>query len=412
MKAIRSWIVLGLALAALLTGCRGDEGVRSEADERHEAEEHDEHGDAHDKHGDAHSEEGIVELSPEAIARVGLKTVPASLRSLVVRHATTGKVGFDERHLAHVSARVSGRLVRVEAELGDRRREGEILAVVDSVELGQARAAYLRAQARHEVTRRRFERERSLHAEAISSEQEVLEAEAEAREAAADLAAGRATLRLLGLSDGEIKRLSWDDASASLVPVRAPFAGRVVAKEATRGELVTPERILFTVANLDEVWLWVDVYERDLRWVRIGETVEARFDAWPGETFTGELAYLADQFDPASRTVRARVDLPNPGGRLKAGMFARVMLSSGGEDGTQTVLAVPREAVQRQGEAAIVFVRAGDTRFERRQVEPGQVTEEWVEIRAGLAVAEEVVTAGAFLLKSQASADQLGGHQH
>ncbi len=240
----------------------------------------------------------------------------------------------------------------------------------------------------------------------------MLEAEAEAREAAADLAATRATLHLLGLSDGEIKRLTWDDASASLVPVRAPFAGRAVAKEATRGELITPEHVLFTVANLDQVWLWVDVYERDLRRVRIGETVEARFDAWPGETFTGQLAYLADQLDPASRTVRARVDLPNPAGRLKPGMFARVLLSGGGEDGAQAVLAVPRVAVQRHDQMAVVFVRTGDTRFERRRVELGQASDELVEIRTGLAAGEEVVTEGAFLLKSQASADQLGGHQH
>ncbi len=137
MMMIRCWIglALGLGLAAsLLTGCRTDESVSGEAGERHEEQ-------GHDEHGDSHGEEGIVELSPEAIARIGLTTVPAALRPLVSRHATTGKVGFDERHLAHVSARVSGRLVRVEAELGDRLREGEILAVVDSVELGQARAA-------------------------------------------------------------------------------------------------------------------------------------------------------------------------------------------------------------------------------------------------------------------------------
>jgi cobalt-zinc-cadmium efflux system membrane fusion protein len=170
--------------------------------------------------------------------------------------------------------------------------------------------------------------------------------------------------------------------------------------------------MLFTVADLGEVWLWIDVYERQLRHVRPGDRVEARFDAWPGETFTGELAYLADELDPASRTVRARADLANPERRLKPGMFARVLLSADAEADAPPVLAVPRRAVQRQGEAAVVFVKTGELRFERRPVELGLSTDEWVEIVAGLTAGEEVVTEGAFLLKSQASADQLGGHHH
>ncbi len=398
-------LVLTLALGALLlAGCRQRSSMHEER--------HTEHNDHHDEHEDVHEGEGVVELSPEAVTRIGLVTVPVSLRPLVGRQATTGKVGFDETRLAHVGARVPGRLVRVAAELGDRLDEGTVLAVVDSVELGQARAEYLRARARHEVAEKHFERERSLHADRIASEAAVLDAEAEAREVAAELAASRETLALLGLTDDEIEKLSWGDAGASLVAVRAPFAGWVVAKEATRGELTAPEKTLFTVADLGKVWLWIDIYERQLRSVRLGDQVEARFDAWPGETFTGELVYLADELDPASRTVRARVDLPNPERRLKPGMFARVVLLREGDGTAQAVIAVPREAVQRQADAAVVFVKTGEGRFERRPVELGQTTDEWVEILSGLTAGEEVVTEGAFLLKSQASADQLGGHHH
>ena len=399
---------VGPAVAALLLlGCQSWDGG-GEADEGAlgaEMEEHDEHGGEGDR-------EDLVELSPEAIARAGLLTVPAGLERLVARRAMTGRVDFDETHLAHVGSRVPGRVVRVEAELGDRVGEGETLALIDSVELGQARAGHLRARAREEVAQRRFERERSLHVDRISSEQDVLEAEAAAREAAADLAVTRETLLLLGLSEEEILGLFWDQAGAAVVAVRAPFAGRVVAKEATRGELVTPERTLFTVADLGVVWVWIDVYERDLRHVGEGDTVEVELDAWPGETFTGKLTYLADQLDTASRTVRARVDLPNPDGRLKPGMFARVMLTASGEAEGEPAVVVPRDAVQRLGEAAIVFVRAGITRFERREVELGQVVGDLVEVRAGIAAGEEVVTEGAFLLRSEASSDDLGGHHH
>jgi cobalt-zinc-cadmium efflux system membrane fusion protein len=260
------------------------------------------------------------------------------------------------------------------------------------------------------VAQRRFEREESLSAERISSEQEVLEAEAAARESAVDLAAARETLRLLGLSGQEIEGLAWEDPESSQVSVRAPFAGTVVAREATLGELVSPQDTLFMLADLSEVWLWIDLYERDLSHIATGARVEVRLDAWPGETFGGELAYIADQLDPASRTVRARVDLANPDRRLKPGMFARVGLASGDEP--TPALAIPRSAVQRDGEDSVVFVRTAPGRFERREVEIGRVGDELAEVLGGVDEGQDVVTEGSFLLRSQASADELGGHHH
>ena len=401
---------LVLAAGLAWTGCGHEPPTHDAA--RHEDAHHDEAagssgGDAH-----AHREDGVVELGPEAIERIGLRTAVARLRSLGGRRSTTGEVGFDETRLAHVGSRVAGRLVRVPAELGQAVAGGAVLAVVDSVGLGEAKAAYLRGRAHHEVALRRFERQRSLHADRIVSEADLLEAEAEARESAADLAAAREALRLLGLGDEEIERLSWDDPTDARVAVRAPFAGEVVAREATLGELVSPEDTLFTLADLSEVWLWVDLYERDLAHVGTGQRVEVRLDAWPEETFVGKLAYVAAQLDPRSRAARARVDLPNPDGRLKPGMFGRVALAAAGGGDGPPVLAVPRTAVQRDGRESVVFVRTAPGRFVRREVVLGRVTDDLVEILSGLAAGDVVVTQGAFLLRSQASADQLGGHHH
>jgi len=400
MKTRPSYGVLVLA-AGLAWAC----GQEPPADESAHHED-----DAH--HGSAGHDEGVVELGPEAIERIGLVTEVARARSLDGRRATTGEIGFDETRLAHVGSRVAGRLVRVPAELGQAVAAGAVLAVVDSVGLGEAKADYLRGRAHHEVARRRFERERSLHADRIVSEADLLEAEAAAREAAADLAAARESLRLYGLSDEEIERLSWDDPTDARVAVRAPFAGRVVAREATLGELVSPEDTLFTLADLSEVWLWVDLYERDLAHVGIGQRVEVRLDAWPAETFVGELAYVADQVEPDSRTVRARVDLPNPARRLKPGMFGRVELAAAGGGEASPVLAVPRTAVQRSGSESIVFVQTAPGRFERREVVLGRISDDLAEVVSGLSAGDRVVTRGAFLLRSQASADQLGGHHH
>lgn len=417
------YLALVLAAALAWMGC-GQEPPGHEdthhGDAHHDDAHHDEAPGEHaegDEHGHGQGEEGVVELGAEAIERIGLATAPATSRSLDGRRTTTGEIGFDETRLAHVGSRVGGRLVRVPAELGEAVAAGEVLAVVDSVGLGEAKAAYLRARAHHEVARRRFERERSLHADRIASEADLLDAEAAARESAADLAAAREALRLLGLADAEIERLSWDDPTDARVAVRAPFAGKVVAREATLGELVSPEDTLFTVADLAEVWLWVDLYERDLAHVETGQRVEVRLDAWPGETFEGELAYIADQLEPESRTVRARVDLPNPNARLKPGMFGRVAVSAAGGEQGPPVLTVPRTAVQRagaqsDGRRAIVFVQTAPGRFERREIVLGRITDDLAEVVSGLAEGDDVVTEGAFLIRSQASADQLGGHHH
>lgn len=416
MTTFKTGTLLTFTLLAVLTAsCGGDGETMDPGDEPHGEHANPEgsadHG--HDEHQDAHPEDsGVVELAPEAVERIGLTTTPAVLRSPDLRRTTTGTIGFDEDRLAHVAPRVPGRLVRVPAELGEAVAAGEVLAVLDSTELGEAKAAFLRARARQEVAHQRFEREQTLYADRISSEQELLDAKAAAREAATDLAAARETLSLLGLGSSEIEGLSWDDPQASLITVRAPFAGKVVAREATLGELMKPEDTLFTIADLSEVWLWVDLYERDIAHVEPGGHASVRLDAWPDETFSGELAYVADELDPESRTVRARVDLPNPEGRLKPGMFARVALTDESDAEAPKVLTVPRTALQRDGNESIVYVRTAPGRFERREVAPGRVADEWVEIVSGLTVGDDVVTEGAFLLRSQASADQLGGHHH
>lgn len=364
--------------------------------------------------GEDHGEEeGVVALSAAALQRVGLTTARVELRGLPGTLSTTGKVGFDERRIAHLSPRLAGQVQRVEAELGQSVVAGSPLAWIDSIELGRAKADYLRARARYELAQRRHQRERLLYEDRISSEQEVLEAEAGAREAQADLAAAEETLHLYGLDQEEVAGLDYDDPRASLYAVRAPFAGKVVGKGVARGELVTPERTLFTVADLDTAWVWLDVYERDLRHVALGQAVQVEVDAYPGELFEGTIGYLGDMVEPESRTVRGRVELRNPGGRLRPGMFARVEMSDPeAAAAAAPVPAVPQAALQRQGDGAVVFVALGEGRFERRPVQVGRRSFGWVEVLVGLEAGEEVVTEGAFLLKSQASENQLGGHHH
>lgn len=386
----------------------------------HSTEGHDEHGDeTHSEESGAHGEEiheeGVVELSPEMLERVKIRTTVVSTRVLPAELLTTGQVDFEQDRLAHVTPRIPGRVDEVQADLGDKIQKGQVLAIIDSIELGQAKSAYLQAKAHEDLARQNFEREEGLFAERISSEKEMLAAKAAHLEATARLRNSEETLRLYGIQDQTIQTLSYEGGQTSLLPVRAPLSGRVVEKHVTVGELVTPERSMFTIADLGHVWVWIDVYERNLRHVHLEDDVAVAADAYPDELFLGKVSYLSDQVDADTRTVRARIDVNNPDHKLRPGMFARVTLTDPHIESTglEPSLVVPVGAVQRDGEEFIVFVALGDNRFERHEVVVGRSAGGFAEILSGLDPEDTVVIEGAFLLKSEASKEQMGaGHEH
>ncbi len=419
-----SLIVLTLVLIGLLGGCSKSEPGSGSGDTdpaRASLEDRERGEDSHEGHTDADEhddhEEGTVELTPEAASRAAIQTAPVEQRTLAAQLSTTGQVDFDQNRLAHVSPRISGRVDRVHAVLGQQVSAGQALAEVDSIELGKTKAAFLQAKAREELARKSFDRGQSLLADRIASEQEVIEAEASLREASAALQTAEETLHLYGLSQAQIDALTYEDRKAAIYPLRAPFAGTVVERHVTLGELVTPERNLFTLADLSRVWIWIDVYQRDLGGVHLEDEARARVDAFPGEVFTGTVSYLSAQVDSDTRTVRARLDVDNPDGMLRPGMFVEVELLDphGRVAGVaqSPSLVVPESAVVRDGEEFLVFVPAGERRFERRDVRIGQRSGGFVAVVDGLALGESVVVEGAFLLKSAASKESLGGgHDH
>lgn len=391
-----------LLLAALVGGCDGG-APATRAEEEHES-----------STPETEHAEGVVELTPEAAAAAGIETTAVERRPFAAVLETTGQVGFDETSSAEVGPRLAGRVVEVGAELGARVDTGEPLARIDSIELGEAKAAYLQAKARSELARENFERERELYADRISSQQEFLTAQAEWRQAEADRHAAEQTLELYGSSSREVAELSYDDPAASVYVLRAPFAGIVVEREVVQGELVTPEDRLFLIADLSRVWIWIDVFERDLAQVHLDDTVEVTVDALPGRSLAGAVGYVAARVDPETRAVRARIDVDTPEEAFKPGMFARIRLADPhGESQGTAVVAVPETAVQRDGDRTIAFVAAGERRYARREVTIGRRADGWIEILGGLDAGERVATRGTFTLKSEASKEELGGgHGH
>ena len=397
-----------LLLSASLVGA----GCKS-----HDAIKHDDHGE-HNGHSaeERHEEEGVVELSEAAAARVKIRVVPVVERALAGMLSTTGRVGFDEDHLAHVSPRVPGRVTKVEASLGAKVKAGQTLAVIDSIELGRAKSDYLRAKAQLSLAQRTLEREQGLLKDRITSEQSALEAQASHQRALAEFQAARQQLRLLGLSDRQIKRAGYENRTATLFPLSSPISGTVVEKHLSLGEVVSPQRTVFTVADLSRLWVWIDIYERDLAAVHLEDDVAVKVDAYPNRTFKGKVAYIRDQVDPDTRTARARIDVPNADGSLRAGMFATVTVTDPhGEGGAEIpkMLVVPAGAIQRDGTQSIAFVAAGNNRYEKRVVVIGRRTSEFAEVLSGLKKGESVAVEGTFILKSEAAKEHMGGgHDH
>jgi cobalt-zinc-cadmium efflux system membrane fusion protein len=377
---------------------------------------HDEH-DEHGEHGapEAPVETGTVELTPEAAARVRIQTVPVASRDLQGEIITTAEVGFDEDHLAHVTPRLAGRVHDVRAQLGERVAAGQVLALLDSTELARARAEYLQARAQVTLMAGTLTRQETLGQEQIVPAQALAQVRTDAADARARLATAEDTLRLYGLDPARIGDGNTPPRAgrAALFEVRAPIAGRVVEKHLTRGELVDPEHRLFTIAELDRLWIWIDVYERDIPRVHVDDLAEVRLDALPGQVFHGKVSFIAVQIDPVTRNGRARIDVDNPDGHLRPGMFARVRLSDPHATQGTPSLVVPRAAVQRTAEGPAVFVDTGPRRYERRLIRIGRKAGDDVEVSDGVRAGEAVVTEGAFILKSEAArASMGGGHSH
>jgi cobalt-zinc-cadmium efflux system membrane fusion protein len=175
--------------------------------------------------------------------------------------------------------------------------------------------------------------------------------------------------------------------------------------------LITPRDKPFTIADLTTVWILLDIYEKDLAGVRVGADVRMTVDAYSGETFRGVVVYLGNLVNPNTRTIEARVEIPNPDGRLRPGMFARAMIVSSMSKGKK-VLVVPQDAIQHIDEKPVAFVEEQPGTYEKRTVTLGAEDDPYVEILDGVKDGERVVTKGSFYLKSIVLGEKLGGHSH
>lgn len=349
-------------------------------------------------------EDAVVTLTPESQRAAEIVVEEVAFRPLQRKLQAPGSIQVNQNRLAHVGPRIPGRIVEIKAGLGERVKAGATLAVIDSPELGQAQSDYLTARAKLVVAEKAFERAKTLLEGKVIGTGEYQRREGEYLAAKAEAQAAEDRLTLLGMTDDAIAALGGERAIRSQVAITAPFGGTVIDRRVTLGEVVEPGKALFTIADLSVLWGIAEIPEQDLARVKKGLPAEVSVSAYPGEKFQGRTTYLSETIDPSSRTVNVRVDVDNGRGKLKPEMFATFTIVT---DEADRVLSLPDTAIQREGGKAIVFVAKGEGRFEKRPVELGPESQGWQVVRSGLQPGEQVVTKGAFVLKSETLKGQM-----
>ena len=367
---------------------------------------------------------GVVEVPEAAQKNASVQIVAAVQQTLPTRLLVTGAVAPEDSRVAHVRPLAKGVIEEIAVKLGDRVTKGQTLLSYDNIEMGQLVGEYLsakaterQAQADLEVRQKALQRgEELIKLEAVA-QQTVELRRAEAKNAEAALASQRAgvakieeQLHRFGLSDADLTRLTPDEGrsvhrNASHASLRAPVSGVVTKYEVATGELVEPDRELFTITDLSTVWVLADVYEKDLSKVATGTDVEVRVDAYPDRVFTGRLSYISVAIDPKTRTAKVRCVVPNPDGALKMDMFARVSIPTAEQ---RRAVTVPVDAVQQVDAQSVVFEQESPTRFIRRDVQTGDTAGGQIEIVKGLAPGAKVVSAGSFYLKTALLKSRIG----
>ncbi len=299
----------------------------------------------------------------------------------------------DPTRVVRVFPPVGGRLISVEIRPGDRVKKGQTLATLESSEVSAARADYQKARADNELKQAALKRASLLFEHQVLAEKDYEQAHADADMAQAELARAREHLRLLGIDP---------EGSSDILKVVATRAGTVLDIGAAPGELsksLDSPAPLCTLADLDVVWAVGDVYEKDVESLKLAGKARVRVNAYPGNTWEGPVRPLSDALDPATRTLKVRVVLPNPGWRLKPEMFASISIPHTGAQG----ILIPASAVLHEGDAAAVYVEKSAGHFQRRTVSLGRTFGQRVEVTGGLKSGEKIVVEGALLLRSAAS---------
>jgi cobalt-zinc-cadmium efflux system membrane fusion protein len=341
-----------------------------------------------------------VVLSPEAVARAGIKTAKGEVVDTQATIQLPGTVMADAYREVKVVPLVGGIVTKVHVELGTTVKRGAPLATLFSPELAEAQTKYLSMQAMLNADHQKLQRTKQLVEIGAASRQELEEVTAVHASHATEVEAARQRLLLLGLSRTQVEALKSPSQIVADVSVPAPIAAVITSRTANLGQVVSMGQELFVVTDLSQVWVIGDLYEQDLQTVQVGSDATMTTPAYPGLTLHGRVSYIDPRVDPQTRTAKIRVAVPNPQGQLRLGMYVTVAFTT---RGGERLVVVPRTAVQAIGERQVVFLPAPDEegKFVLRTVQVGPSRGEFVTLRSGVAPGETVVTEGSFFLRAE-----------
>jgi Cu(I)/Ag(I) efflux system membrane fusion protein len=324
-----------------------------------------------------------IELSADRIQHMGLRTQPVAKRKLAATQRALATVAAAETGWSQATPRFAGWLERVYVtETGARVKRGQALATLYSPELVAAQEEYLATLG-------------WASGPALPSLPGTKHDDAATPTLADD---ARRRLELFGMSKADIATITKSGKPMRAVTIRAATGGNVLSRSAVTGAYVQPGAVLFEIADLSTVWAWIEIPERDLGRIAVGQPATFAVTAYPGEEFSGKVGFLAPTVDATTRTLRARLELPNRAGRLRPGMSGQASIVLPEID----VVVVPDLALIDTGGARYVFVATSAGRFEPRRVEVGRRIDGWVELLPGrVAEGELVVTTGNFLLDAE-----------
>jgi cobalt-zinc-cadmium efflux system membrane fusion protein len=331
-------------------------------------------------------------IPQEQMAHVQVLTVQPMTLPRTLR--LTGAVAYNSFRTTPVITQVSGPVSRVVVVPGQKVQKGQPMLYVASPDYSQLRTNYLKTKEAYALAQKAYARARDLYEHKAIAEQNLEQAQSAEIQASGDLASAQAALKVMGITDPD--ELVKGPPSFE-VPVKAPISGEVVEQNVSAGQLIQPGTTqCFMISDIGSVWVLVNVYQKDLPYVRVGDTVAIQTDTYP-EAFHGRISYVAASLDPNTRTMQARIETNNPGEKLKKDMYVAATVNAG----TITkAIALPDAAVLRDSEnQPFVYAAAGSNQFGRRAVTLGESLNGQTQITSGLKAGDQVIGNGSLFLQ-------------
>ncbi|QJQ03457.1 efflux RND transporter periplasmic adaptor subunit [Herbaspirillum rubrisubalbicans] len=382
-----------IAIAALVVGItlmkgNGSQGENAKPSAHQEEGGHqDNEHSGEDKDSD-HKEEGTIALDQEQMAAAAIELKTAGAMQITSSLQLPGEIRFNEDRTAHVVPQVAGIVESVSANLGQKVKKGQVLAVINSSAISELRSELLNAEQRLSLARTAYQREKKLWEQKISAEQDYLQAQSALREAEVAVRNAQQKLRAIGASGSS--------GSLNRYEIRAPFDGTVVEKHLGLGEAVREDANAFLISDLSSVWAEIIVSPKDMQVVRVGEKVVVQATALSASA-QGKISYVGSLIGEQSRTAKAHVVLPNAGEIWRPGLFVNVEVVS---DEAQVPVAVAADAIQTVDGKNVVFVRVPGG-FAAQEVTLGRASGKFVEIKSGIDAGTEYAATGSFAIKAE-----------